>query len=267
MYVVSLVTMTAPAEAEAVPIASELGLTVYETRMKLAAAKPSILLQTADEAQATKLARRLQERGHGAIAFDTKAVIGSSEMTAVDHYRLTGNGVEIDPVPGQRQNAEEPLPYDDISALLLAMHRTSSEETKEEAHKEFSAGRALMSGGLVRNRTVSRSVTTHSEQREHVLYIYRRVGRPWIFRERARHVGPPVGVGRLETFRNIVTQLRANCPRALFDDRLMKAKPPERINARDMSAGLAASNEQGIDLLAYALASWITAAQGNPYRA
>ena len=243
MIIVSLLTLTAPIETEAVAIAPELGLTVYEARLKLTAPKPSILLQTADVERAARIADRLQKRGHGAVAFDTKDAIGNADMTEMDHYRLTANGVELDPGP---RGQAEPMPYDDASALLMAMHRTSSSETHTETKKEFSSGRALLSGGLVRSRAVTRSVTTPTEDHEQVLYIYRRVGRPWILRERARASGPPVGDRSLR----FVSQHRDAAPRELSARDLRRSIDAREAagafgDARDERAALAASNEQG----------------------
>src|SRR5262245_29712091 len=55
MFVVALIDIAGPLEQEAVMLASDLGTTMYEERLRLAAGTPAVVLATPDERRAHEL--------------------------------------------------------------------------------------------------------------------------------------------------------------------------------------------------------------------
>ncbi len=127
-----------------------------------------------------------------------------------------------------------------------------------------------MTGGIVTTKTVKRQMRTATEEREAVLYVFRRDGGvPWMLRERGsrwaghgRPIAPTAGVN----FQITVGLLRERTPRAVYDDRLVaRRSTPERTVLAADAAGttMTTSSEAGVDLLAHLLALWISHRQSG----
>lgn len=94
----------------------------------------------------------------------------------------------------------------------------------------------------------TREITTHSEARQQVLYLFGPPGMvPWILRERETNyggLGPELGPASLQNFMTCIRWLRARAPHAIYDERLLSPRP-----IRGVADGVDAA-----DLLAYAIA-------------
>ena len=107
---------------------------------------------------------------------------------------------------------------------------------------------AVATGGLVTSKTTTKEVTSKTEEREQVLYLFRASGAPaWILRERgARYGGLGAEASRtsLENFATVVRKLRDAAPGAAFDERLLGSRPvrgvPDGILSVDLLAHLMA---------------------------
>jgi hypothetical protein len=268
MYVVAVVELGTPIEAEAAALAADLDSTAYEQRLNLVAGLPAVVLAAPDPEPARALLRKIRARGHGAVAFDARAVVPSGEMVALRRCRLDPDGLAAeDPAalgsPGEpAPSIVERLPFDDLLALIRATHRRRVETKAEVKEKKFGAGRALMTGGLMLTKTVTREETRVTDERDQVLYAFRRSGeRPWLLRERSAGygwLGDKLAPSSLQNFVATVTLLRARAPRATYDERLMGFRKPLPfaagvVAARDRSS---TSTEPTVDLLAHVLALW-----------
>lgn len=264
MYVVAITELSATVEAEAVALSSDVGVSAYQTRLMLASGTPAIVSTTHDKAPALDLLARLRRRGHAAIACDTSAIVASVAMTSMRRFSLGAGSISS----GDGAGAE--LPYDDVLALVAAVHRQRTTSESEVRESKFSAARAFITGGIVTTKTVKRDARTATEEREGVLYLFRRAGgAPWILRERGtswaghgRPIAPTAGVN----FRITVDLLRERMPRAVYDDRLVARRSiPERtaIATGAASTTMTTSSEAGIDLLAHLLAIWISRGQSD----
>jgi hypothetical protein len=257
VQVVAITQLAASVDSEASALASELGLTVYETRLLLAAGTPT-LVRRADEATAAALASTLRARGHGVVVCDESDVIPSGEMIDMRRLRLGPGGVSLD------DRAGEALPFDDVLAFLPARHRQRTQTSTATPERTFSASRTLVSGGLVTTTTVKSEAHHTTDRSEQVLYVPRRSGAtPWILREHGSHwsgLGRPVAASSIENFRLAVGLLRERAPGAVYDDRLLSRKAsPERTAAAGVRGArtVTTSSEGGIDLLVHVLALWI----------
>jgi hypothetical protein len=258
VYVVAIAELNEAIETEAVALASDLGLTVYEARLLLAPGIPAVVLRTFDKPKALDLLGRLRTRGHGAIACEAAAVVPSHDMTLMRRFRLGQDGISLDDVPGAH------LPYNDALVLVAAVHRRRTANEGEAHDRKLSVARAVLSGGLVMTRTVKRETHAAEDEREPVLYLFRRSGgAPWILRENGTHwvgLGRPVAPSAADNFRTTQQVLRERMPGAFYDDRLVARRfATERLAVSGGSTGttVTTSSEGGIDLLAHLLALWI----------
>ena len=264
MFVVAIGELNGSIDAEAGPSASDLGTTAYDARLLLAAGTPAIVKTTPDRALALELLARLRARGHGAVACDASAVVGSADMVAMRRPRLGPDAILLDDRP------EERLPYDDILALLPAVHRRRVDTATQTRETKLSMGRAMMTGGMAFTKTV-KTETAHCRRgaRSGALPVPpqrtdavdpARARTSWTGHE---HDARAVAVAR--TSGMAVAALRQRAPDATFDDRLSTRKAAERM-AMSGAAGnttVKTSSEAGVDLLAHVLALWIAR---PPYR-
>jgi hypothetical protein len=255
VFVVALSSLVTPIEVESAALASDLGLTPYETRMMLTAGLPAIILTTPDRERALGLLAKVRGRGHGAIACDGDAVVGSSDMTSLHYFRFEPDALVTDVPPRN----EERLPYDDILVGIRALHRRSNETTTEVKEKKFDATRAIASGGLIMRKSSTREIKTSSEDREQVFYLFRKSGqKPWILAEggaKYNGLGADISHTLFHNFLKTIERLKSLAPTARFDDRLLTAKKmPERISRPGGSGTRETSSADGVDLMAHLLA-------------
>jgi len=256
VYVVALAELRAPVDAEAAALATDLGVTAYEARLLLVAGMPSVVKTTPDKALALDLLARLRARGHGAVACDASAVVASTAMVAMQRLAIGPDGVTLAEPPDAR------LPFDDVLALVSAVHRQHADTTTTSRETKFSMQRALLTGGVALTKTVTKETRSASDDRAGVLYVFRRSGQtPWILREHGTAwTGLPVlAATESENYRAAVALLRERAPGATFDDRLVTRKAPERtaLSGSGSQKTVRSSTEAGVDLLAHLLALWI----------
>ena len=257
MFVVAIAELHGPAEGEVASLAEDLGVTAYDARLLLAAGTPAIVKTTPDRALALDLLGRLRARGHGAVAFDGAAVVSSEDMVAMRRPRLEADAVALDDRPGER------LPYADVLALLPAVHQRRADTTTETREKKISLTRGLMTSGMSFTKTVKTNTRSATEERDVVLYVFRRSGAvPWLLREHGTSwvgLGLPLAPSEGENYRLAVAALRERAPGATFDDRLTSRKAAERaaLSGGSGTTTVKTSSQAGVDLLAHVLALWI----------
>ncbi len=257
MFIVAVAELHGPVEDEVVPLAADMGTTAYDARLLLAAGLPAIVKTTPDKAVALELLSRLRVRGHGAVACDAAAMVSSEDMVAMRRPRLEADAVSLDDRPNER------LPYADVLALLPAVHQRRVETATQTRETKLSMGRAVMTGGMAFTKTVKTNTRNATEERDVVLYVFRRSGEPpWLLRERGTGwagLGLPLAPSESENYRLAVAALRERAPGATFDDRLMTRKAAERssLSGAGGSTTVKTSSQAGVDLLAHVLALWI----------
>ncbi|MDH5675662.1 MAG: hypothetical protein OEZ06_26295 [Myxococcales bacterium] len=258
MFAVAIAALATPIADEAVALAADLGSSAYEERLKLNAGLPAVVLQTDDRERAITLLGHLRGRGHTAYACDLSAVRAADEMTAMRAFSFGPDAVLLSDDPTSQ------LPYKSILVLLRAVHRIETTTQSTTKEKKFSAARAMASGGLIRNKTVTTERTSTGDERHQLLYIFRSDGGvPWILWEQRAHYG---GLGselmpsRTQNFIKTIGLLRQRAPHAAYDERLMRPArlPPggqrlQRNRAVDGRAHVSSSSA-GVDLLAHLMA-------------
>ena len=242
MFVVAILELTGETDGLA-KLATELGTTLYELKLTLGAGFPAVVLATVDPTLAASALRTIEAHGHEAELCDRRNIVASDAMTVLRDFRFEPDALIADAAGDER------VPYDDVLALLRASHRTTTTKTEDVKERKFRPGMAIATGGLVLSKTTTREVTSRSEARQQVLYLFRRSGSaPMILRERTARYG---GLGAdlrptsLENFATTLKRLRERAPGAFFDERLMSGRP-----IRGVVEGIPA-----IDILAHLLAA------------
>jgi hypothetical protein len=258
--IIAITKLATDPETEAPLLAADLGITAYEARQKLAVGTPCVVLMTNERARTASLVSALRGRGHTAVACDGRAVVSSSAMVPVRSFHLDPDALVLDAPPGQERQAEEGvtrMPFVDIVALVRAAHRHAVETHQLTKEKKFRPAAAIISGGVILTKTVTRDVTRTNESKEQVLYIFSRGRVPCLLREASAQyagLGEAVRPTRIENFLTTVRLLRESAPNAPYDERLISLKrAPEPAN--EPGAPRAFDRETGgIDLLAHLLA-------------
>jgi hypothetical protein len=245
VYVVAIVEWKGPADGPASglgALAAALETTAYELKLTLSAGFPAVVLATVDESRAAAAMNAIDRHGHRAAMCHRATMVPSAAMTTLRDFAL-GEDVLI-----SASAAGELMPYADVLALFRATHRTTTTSVEEVKERKLRPGMAIATGGLILSKKTTREVTTKTETREQVLYIFSKSGAPpWILRERgARYtgLGADLRPTSLENFATTIRRLREAAPHAYYDERLLSGRP-----IRGVAEGVEAT-----DILAYLLA-------------
>ncbi len=242
VHLLAIAALTRSLDAALSPLATVLGTTVYELRLLLNAGFPAVVLATVDPALARAAEGAVIRAGHRAVSLDRADMTPNRDMTALSAFRFEGDGLTAS------EGSPARLPYEDIGVLLRAMHRSATETTEVVKGRELRPIAAIATGGLVISKKTTREVTTRTEHKEQVLYLFRRSNAPpWILRERGadyRGLGGALSPTSLLNFQSTIAAIRKHAPDAAYDERLMNARP-----IRGVADGALAT-----DMLAYLVA-------------
>ncbi len=241
---VAVLELAGPIASAVTALAPDLGTTAYELRLALGPGFPAVVLATPDPARAATALAAIRGRGHRATEIEFSDVVPSSRMIPLRDFRfeptdLVANAGEDDRVP-----------YADLSAILRASHRADVVTTHEVKERKLALGKAIATGGLVMTKTTTREITSKTENREQVLYLFRASGAtPLILREMSAHyagLGADLGRTALENFGKTIQRLRALAPHAAYDERLLVPRSihgvADGVEATDLVAHLLAAD-------------------------
>ena len=242
MYLVAIGELKGEVDAAIRPLASDLDMTPYELRLAVNAGFPAVVLVTVDESLARTAAATIARHGHMPIFCDRRAIAASAQMTLLRDFRFKSDALLA------QQVSDERLAYADISVLLRATHRTSSETTQQVKERKLRPVMAIASGGLVLSKTTTRTVTSSTAHNEQVLYIFSHdSGPPWLLKERSAQyggLGDRLSATSFENFGTTIQMLRKLCPRAVYDERLKTSRPlrgvADGVEATDIYAHMLA---------------------------
>jgi len=127
--------------------------------------------------------------------------------------------------------------------------------------KKFSAGRALLTGGLMLTKSTTKEQRVTSHEAEQVIYLFRASGEtPWIVRERGAiytGLGADLKPSSAQSFQTLIAKLRESAPHAVYDERLAA---PGAVSGKALRAVMTKGGTQSfasaVDLLAHATLLW-----------
>jgi hypothetical protein len=219
MYVV-VIHSTEPADgSRAVALAAVLGGTAFDVRHRVLSPGPCVVAATPDAAVARDLAARLAAAGFPSLIRDADAIARSDIWTTARSFELRAGGMTVAP----RQGDSYEVPWSAVRLLVRGTAVSSETTVETQTEKKFSMGRAVASGGLVRNKKV-KVEHSHTEQlREGFFHLYA-AGLPVsVFGETTVDY---VGLGermqptRTVNFVVLIERIRELAPQAAYDDRL-----------------------------------------------
>ncbi|NOY53556.1 MAG: hypothetical protein GXP58_08045 [Deltaproteobacteria bacterium] len=124
------------------------------------------------------------------------------------------------------------LLYGDVQLILYGSAVTVRTEKEMVKERRFSAGRVIMTQGLMLTKKTRRQVRTEEQDRERFLYLYSKNRPTVVMRENGLQyvsLGKALQVSQAANFNHVVSELRRQIPDAVFDDRLLTRGGQTRI--------------------------------------
>jgi hypothetical protein len=228
-------------------ISSLLGITVSEARQRMIGGGPAVVAGFADPQQALALSEKLNQNGIATMVIDATEVLSRANHFIVRRFELGESVLRIE--TSDRQRAE--IPCREIDLLLAATSIVAYSETKTVTERKFSLGKTIFSGGIPMSKKVEHQQRVTTEERGKVLYLYAGTRQPIVFSQDGMiydGLGAAMKLTRELNFAYVISELRRLCPKAVYDDRLLKRLGLVRL------LGPALSPETNLDLAVEILA-------------
>ncbi|HEX3552881.1 MAG TPA: hypothetical protein VIA62_06600 [Thermoanaerobaculia bacterium] len=230
MYVLAIHFAPGAGEALAAPLAEALGCTLYEARARVGDPQggPTIVAHYGEIEPAWASAGRLRANGLAPILITPEDVESNAVRFQVRGFTLGGQTLTV--VSRRGETAE--VPYRELDLFLRGTHLEERTEVKTTEQRKFSAGRALLSGGLMltkKTRTVEQ-VTT--EDRDDFLQLYSDGRPPLVFHASGlnyQSLGTALQPSVAANFAQLIARLRQGAPQARYDERLANRAGRARI--------------------------------------
>ena len=149
-------------------------LSLYEARSRLTGDPPRIVAILGSADDAASLSRSLLAEGFVSLVLPGDRVVD-------DHGRAFVASLSFEPdtlVATLRNGQTRSIPYDDITFLLRGLRSATQTTTREETSKQFSPGKALLTGGLMMTSKKTTTTTTTNVTRQGFFYLHDRSGEP-----------------------------------------------------------------------------------------
>ena len=144
------------------------------------------------------------------------------------------------------------LAYREVDLLLRGVRIDERTELKTTEQRKFSAGRALLSGGLILTKKSRKLEQVTSEERDDFLHLYSEGRPPLVFRASAvnyQGLGPALQPSTAANFTYLVGALRRSSSQAVYDERLAN----RQARARVLGPALTENLDVAVSLLAHVL--------------
>ncbi len=203
-------------------LAAALGKTVYEARSRLLVPRggPSVVGVFQEPEKTEESAAKLRENGFRTVVLCNEEVESDPTRFLVRHFEFTMQSLRAEGRQRQTMN----LPYSDIKLILYGSAVTVQTEKELVKERKFSAGRAIMTQGLMLTKRTKREVRTEEQNRERFLYLYSSIQPTVVLRENGlqyNSLGKARQASRAANFSHVLAELRRQSPDAVFDDRLL----------------------------------------------
>lgn len=222
MFIVAIHYAQVGGQPEIQALANVLGKTAYEVRSRLTipVGGPAVVGVFGDLETTRSVALKLKESGFQVLATSEEKVEEAAEFE-VRSFVLGETSFVVE----SRQGEQLQLAYTSIHSLLRGTEVFVDSETQTVTQKKFSVGRAMMTGGLIRNKKTKTSQTTTTHEREGFLRLYADGFPALVCKENAllyESLGDEMKPSRSANFTHLVGKLRAQATQATYDDRLIR---------------------------------------------
>jgi hypothetical protein len=222
MHVVAIHSLQNDKETLAGPLAAVLGATIYEAlaRLRTPGNGPVTVAVFAEEERAVPLVEKLRSAGFRASVLTEDEIGTEGRARIVRRFSLVERELGVITEKGDSLI----IPYQSIDLILRGTAIVRDVTTETVKNRSISAGRAVLSGGMMISKTTKsvREVTT--EERQGFLNLYAGDTPTLVFREKTLvydSLGPALRPSRAANFAYLVSELRRRYPDALYDERLL----------------------------------------------
>lgn len=211
-----------PLDPAAAALAALQGTSAYEAKTRLAGEYPRVVGVLADPALADAQRRALLAAGLAAAVLDGDAVEHDGDRDVAASLAFTERAVEAT----MRDGRVRAVAFDEVTLLIHGARTGVQTSTEETTVKSFSAGRALLTGGLSMRSSKTVVTTKTSEVRETFAYLREARGGPSLaVYERGMSyafLGAARQASSLANFTTVLAMLRERCAGARYDGRMTR---------------------------------------------
>lgn len=219
MKLVAIVRAPPRIEEAAAALAAAAGLTLAESRMRLAPEPPALLARLEDGA-ADALVGSLRAAGLAALAIDARVPTGV-DRTQAHRVELDHEGVTLTPRFGEAMR----IAWADVRMVLRGSRESGSETERTEKSTSLSLGMAVATGGLKVTRTSTKTVHSSETSIQQVILVYARDGRAAALIEGQVDftcLGSDLQPSSTANMAALGRRLRERAPGAFHDERLLR---------------------------------------------
>lgn len=220
MFMVTLLRAPEALDRAASALGARQGISAYEARTRLAGEFPRVVAVLADRALADEQAGGLRADGMAAAVLD-------GDDVAHDRGRDVALSLAFGPdalTATMRDGRTREVTYASVGLLIHGVRTGVATSVEESTVKSFSAGRAILTGGLSMRTTKTVTTTKTTEQRE--AFVYVRDGGPELaLYERSMNyafLGGGLAPSSMANFTTVLAALRTRCAGARYDGRLTR---------------------------------------------
>jgi hypothetical protein len=219
MNFVAIVRKPTEPEDASRTLASVLGVTLAEARMRMAPEPPALIARLEPDA-AARLTDTLRQVGVAALSMDEHAPADRDRIVARSFALVDGSATFT-----TRGGASVEVGWRDIVAVLRGLRAARVEEERSAKSKSFSVATALATGGLKMTRTSTKTTRSSEESSEHVVLLYPRKGQTVLLSERQLDfacLGPGIQPSSTANIAELARRVRQHANGAFYDDRLLR---------------------------------------------
>jgi hypothetical protein len=225
MEIVSVYQLQGNMDQLAQSLADALRITPYEARSRIngSSGGPTIVATFATSEQATHCVARLNDFGFKTLKIEPCQIESDKNRFFVRTLQFLADRLHL----VTQENRALDIPYHDVKLLLRGAGIVTHTQVESNTKKKFALGRAVATGGLVRNKKVKSATQNHNQERQPFCHIYAQGQGPIVLRQAdIDYTGLGVNrqLSRDANFNWICTELRNRCNAADWDDRL-KTRP------------------------------------------
>ena len=222
MYMVTLLRAPSALDRAAEALGARQGISAYEARTRLAGDYPRVVAVLADRTLADAQAKGLRADGLAAAVLDGADVVSDRQRDIAASLAFGPRSV----VATMRDGRSREVEYASVGLLIHGVRTGVSTSVEESTVKSFSAGRAILTGGLSMRTSKTVTTTKTTEQRESFVYLRERDGgRSLAVYERGMNygfLGASLAPSSMANFTTVLTTLRGRCPGARYDHRMTR---------------------------------------------